>query len=76
MNVTKARLVDVSAGCSNAEGSLPQGSRRSSAEAQAPFSSLYHHFPGGKRNSLRLRSVPRECRTRRSSKKCGTGRTT
>ncbi len=48
MNPTKARLVDVSAGLFQRRGLAATGIKEILAEAQAPFSSLYHHFPGGK----------------------------
>ncbi len=48
MNATKARLVDVSAGLFQRRGFAATGIKEILAEAQAPFSSLYHHFPGGK----------------------------
>ena len=48
VNATKARLVDVSAGLFQRRGLAATGIKEILAEAQAPFSSLYHHFPGGK----------------------------
>jgi AcrR family transcriptional regulator len=48
VNATKARLVDVSADLFHRRGLAATGIKQILTEAQAPFSSLYHHFPGGK----------------------------
>ena len=48
MNDTRDRLVNVSAELFGRQGLNGTGIKQVLAEAQAPFSSLYHHFPGGK----------------------------
>ena len=48
MNDTRDRLVDASAELFGRQGLNGTGIKQVLAVAQAPFSSLYHHFPGGK----------------------------
>jgi AcrR family transcriptional regulator len=48
VNDTRQRLVDASAALLQRQGLTGTGIKQILAEAQAPFSSLYHHFPGGK----------------------------
>lgn len=48
MNDTRERLVNVSAALLQRQGLTGTGIKQILAEAHAPFSSLYHHFPGGK----------------------------
>jgi len=48
MNDTRDRLVNVSAKLFGRQGLTGTGIKQVLVEAQAPFSSLYHHFPGGK----------------------------
>jgi AcrR family transcriptional regulator len=48
MNDTRDRLVNVSAELFSRQGLNGTGIKQVLAEANAPFSSLYHHFPGGK----------------------------
>lgn len=48
MNNTKQRLVDASAALFQRQGLTGTGIKQILTEAQAPFSSLYHYFPGGK----------------------------
>ena len=48
MNDTRDRLVEVSATLLQRQGLTGTGIKQILAEAGAPFSSLYHHFPGGK----------------------------
>jgi AcrR family transcriptional regulator len=48
VNDTRQRLVDVSAALLQRQGLTGTGIKQILAEAHAPFSSLYHHFPGGK----------------------------
>jgi AcrR family transcriptional regulator len=48
MNATKERLLTVSAELFQRQGLAGTGIKQILAEAGAPFSSLYHHFPGGK----------------------------
>jgi len=45
---TRDRLVQVSAALLQRQGLTGTGVKQILAEAHAPFSSLYHHFPGGK----------------------------
>src|SRR5271154_288615 len=45
---TKERIVDASAILFRRQGYAATGVKQIVAEAQAPFSSLYHFFPGGK----------------------------
>jgi AcrR family transcriptional regulator len=45
---TKERLVSASAVLFQRQGLTGTGIKQILAEARAPFSSLYHHFPGGK----------------------------
>jgi AcrR family transcriptional regulator len=45
---TRERLVEVSAVLLQRQGLTATGIKQILAEADAPFSSLYHHFPGGK----------------------------
>jgi AcrR family transcriptional regulator len=47
-NGTKDRLLTVSAALFQRQGLAGTGIKQILAEAGAPFSSLYHHFPGGK----------------------------
>ncbi len=48
MNDTRDRLVEASATLLQRQGLTGTGIKQILAEAGAPFSSLYHHFPGGK----------------------------
>ena len=48
MTDTRDRLVDVSAALLQRQGLTATGIKQILAEAHAPYSSLYHHFPGGK----------------------------
>jgi AcrR family transcriptional regulator len=48
VNDTRQRLVDASASLLQRQGLTGTGIKQILAEAHAPFSSLYHHFPGGK----------------------------
>jgi AcrR family transcriptional regulator len=48
MNDTRDRLVDVSAELFGRQGLTGTGIKQVLTGAHAPFSSLYHHFPGGK----------------------------
>jgi AcrR family transcriptional regulator len=48
VNDTRQRLVDTSAELLSRQGLNGTGIKQILAEARAPFSSLYHHFPGGK----------------------------
>jgi AcrR family transcriptional regulator len=48
MNPTRERLLDVSAALFAHQGVTGTGIKQILTEAGAPFSSLYHHFPGGK----------------------------
>ncbi len=48
MSDTRDRLVQVSAALLQRQGLTGTGIKQILAEAHAPFSSLYHHFPGGK----------------------------
>jgi AcrR family transcriptional regulator len=48
MNDTKERLLNVSAELFQRQGLVGTGIKQILSEAHAPFSSLYHHFPGGK----------------------------
>jgi AcrR family transcriptional regulator len=48
MNDTRQRLVDASAALFQRQGLTGTGIKQILTQAQAPFSSLYHHFPGGK----------------------------
>lgn len=48
MNDTRDRLVQVSATLLQRQGLTGTGIKQILAEAHAPYSSLYHHFPGGK----------------------------
>ncbi len=45
---TRDRLVQVSAALLQRQGLTGTGIKQILAEAHAPYSSLYHHFPGGK----------------------------
>jgi AcrR family transcriptional regulator len=45
---TRDRLVEVSAALLQRQGLTGTGIKQILAEAGAPYSSLYHHFPGGK----------------------------
>ncbi|HEY2636705.1 MAG TPA: TetR/AcrR family transcriptional regulator [Solirubrobacteraceae bacterium] len=45
---TRERLVERSAELFRRQGYVGTGVKQILAEAQAPFGSLYHHFPGGK----------------------------
>lgn len=48
MTDTRDRLVEVSATLLQRQGLAGTGIKQILAEAGAPYSSLYHHFPGGK----------------------------
>ncbi|HLN44015.1 MAG TPA: TetR/AcrR family transcriptional regulator [Acidimicrobiales bacterium] len=48
MTGTRDRLVHVSAALLQRQGLTGTGIKQILSEAHAPFSSLYHHFPGGK----------------------------
>jgi AcrR family transcriptional regulator len=48
VNDTRERLVNASAALLQRQGLTGTGIKQILAEAHAPFSSLYHHFPGGK----------------------------
>jgi AcrR family transcriptional regulator len=48
VNDTRDRLVEVSAILLQRQGLTGTGIKQILAEAHAPYSSLYHHFPGGK----------------------------
>ncbi len=48
MRDTRERLVQVSAALLQRQGLTGTGIKQILAEAHAPYSSLYHHFPGGK----------------------------
>jgi AcrR family transcriptional regulator len=48
MQPTRERLVDASAELMRRQGYTATGVKQIVAEAQAPFGSLYHFFPGGK----------------------------
>jgi AcrR family transcriptional regulator len=48
VNDTRQRLVDASAALFQRQGLTGTGIKQILAEARAPFSSLYHHSPGGK----------------------------
>jgi AcrR family transcriptional regulator len=48
MNDTRQRLVDASAALFQRQGLTGTGIKQILSEAGAPFSSLYHYFPGGK----------------------------
>lgn len=45
---TRERIVDASAELMRRQGYAATGVKQIVTEAQAPFGSLYHHFPGGK----------------------------
>src|SRR6476620_9172702 len=45
---TKERLLDASGELFRRQGYTGTGIKAILADAQAPFGSLYHHFPGGK----------------------------
>src|SRR5436189_4406257 len=45
---TKDRILDVTAELFRRYGYAGTGLKQIVAEAEAPFGSLYHHFPGGK----------------------------
>jgi AcrR family transcriptional regulator len=45
---TRERIVDVSADLMRRQGYTATGVKQIVTAAQAPFGSLYHHFPGGK----------------------------
>ncbi len=47
-NTTRARIVDATAELFRRQGYTGTGMKQIAAEAQAPFGSLYHFFPGGK----------------------------
>jgi len=48
MTSTRQRIVDTSAELLRRQGYVATGVKQIVTEAQAPFGSLYHHFPGGK----------------------------
>jgi AcrR family transcriptional regulator len=48
MNATRQRIVDTSADLLRRQGYGATGLKQIVTEAQAPFGSVYHHFPGGK----------------------------
>ncbi len=48
MNTTRERIVDASAELLRRQGYAATGVKQIVTEAQAPFGSLYHFFPGGK----------------------------
>jgi AcrR family transcriptional regulator len=48
MSTTRERIVDASAELMRRQGYPATGVKQIVTEAQAPFGSLYHHFPGGK----------------------------
>ena len=48
MSTTRDRIVDVSAELLRRQGYAATGVKQIVTDAQAPFGSLYHHFPGGK----------------------------
>jgi AcrR family transcriptional regulator len=48
MTNTRQRIVDTSAELLRRQGYVATGVKQIVTEAQAPFGSLYHHFPGGK----------------------------
>ncbi|MBV8980425.1 MAG: TetR/AcrR family transcriptional regulator [Acidimicrobiia bacterium] len=48
MNKTKERILDVSAELFRQQGLAGTGVKQILNRANAPFGSLYHHFPGGK----------------------------
>jgi AcrR family transcriptional regulator len=48
MNPTRQRIVDTSADLLRRQGYVATGLKQIVTEAQAPFGSVYHHFPGGK----------------------------
>ena len=45
---TRERILYASAGLFQRQGYAATGLKQVSADAQAPFGSIYHHFPGGK----------------------------
>src|SRR3984885_11651941 len=45
---TRERIVDASAELFRRQGYAATGVKQIVTEAQAPFGSIYHHFPGGK----------------------------
>jgi AcrR family transcriptional regulator len=48
MSTTRDRIVDVSAELLRRQGYAATGVKQIVTAAEAPFGSLYHHFPGGK----------------------------
>jgi AcrR family transcriptional regulator len=48
MSGTRQRIVDASAGLMRTQGYAATGVKQIVTDAQAPFGSLYHFFPGGK----------------------------
>jgi AcrR family transcriptional regulator len=62
MNTTRERLLDVSAGLFQRQGIAGTGIKQIVTEAHAQFSSLYHHFPGGK-EQLAAEAILRSGRT-------------
>src|ERR1700742_5048504 len=48
MTDTRTRLVDAGAELFSRQGYAATGVKQIVTEAEAPFGSLYHHFPGGK----------------------------
>ena len=48
MNKTRERILDVSADLFRRQGLVGTGIKQILRDADAPFGSLYHHFPGGK----------------------------
>src|SRR5438270_14011565 len=48
VNKTRERILDVSADLFRRQGMAGTGIKQILRDADAPFGSLYHHFPGGK----------------------------
>ena len=72
MNDTRDRLVQVSAALLQRQGLTGTGIKQILAEARAPYSSLYHHFPGGKDELAAAAIRVSGARTKRWSRRCGT----
>lgn len=58
MNNTRERILDVSAELFRRQGLVGTGIKQILTAANAPFGSLYHHFPGGK-DQLAAESIAR-----------------